>query len=552
VASVPHYHWETHVGFDTIGTLPSVDGTIGYIASEIVALQNCDDFTQFSTDSAVSGSIEISQESVDFQEGTGSLRIKLNRYPKVRYFEVPTFYVVLGFLSSYQYHGQCFKLASAKDVKTVQVKIQKIGSPTDITAYIYNDSGGKPGSSLGSCTIPASSVSSTNYSWVTGTFTSPISLAGSTKYWLVLYCAPNISNYYANLYNWGNIFGDSDEVMGVGSDLTTNFTKTASNDMLFRICVQGDALNKYLYATVSSKDISEKTYMKSSIKSINRTGGFLSHSFGESAIGEQNFAISITVANAWELKASDISAISAASRDGVTKIGLKVTNMDDDAEILWDNVFANIGEPFPYIRRGSNNEKLLTELPFNLALLRNFWFPHLLNNATLTYTERTTVGTTTLTVPSGKVWYLVHRKADSGSIYINDDLWWTSRDDFSSVFFFFDVILDDNDHIDLTLAGAGHASVWILELDEDPAVTPIYQTVTNASTYTVPADKILVIRRAMRFSSGTKLIVDNKDFIDLSALVEAINFMAIFDTGQIIKADASSVKFFGYLISKSI
>jgi hypothetical protein len=552
VASIPHYHWETYVGFDTIGALPSVDGTIGYIASEIVALQNCDDYTQFSTDSAVSGSIEISQESVDFQEGTGSLRIKLTRYPKVRYFETGNYSHLLGYSTSYQYHGQSFKLTSAKDIKAIMVHLQKVGSPGDITAYIYNDSGGKPGSSLGSCTIAASSIPTGYFGWATGVFASPISLSGSTKYWLVLYCLGDASNHYYNHVNISYAFGDADELMGWGYNLTTGFGLWGYWDMLFRVCIQGDALNKYVYATVASKDISEKTYMKSSIKSINRTGGFLSHSFGESAIGEQNFAISITVANAWELKASDISAISAASRDGVTKIGLKVTNMDDDAEILWDNVFANIGEPFPYIRRGSNNEKLLTELPFNLALLRNFWFPHLLNNATLTYTERTTVGTTTLTVPSGKVWYLVHRKADSGSIYINDDLWWTSRDDFSSVFFFFDVILDDNDHIDLTLAGAGHASVWILELDEDPAVTPIYQTVTNASTYTVPADKILVIRRAMRFSSGTKLIVDNKDFIDLSALVEAINFMAIFDTGQIIKADASSVKFFGYLISKSI
>jgi hypothetical protein len=223
-----------------------------------------------------------------------------------------------------------------------------------MTVRIYASDGaeGGPGTLLGTTTISKATFDlPTPEGYLYGAFSSTISHSPDTLYWLNLHAtAPAYGPRYVLMGYGGfgkyveNQFGDADEKMwGYGNPIS---------DINFRICIQGDMLNRYVYTTISAQDISLKTYLKNWFKST-RTGSFLSHAFGESAINEQVLPLTLNEANAWEWKDSYIGAISAGSRDAVTKIGFKVTDNSQDFILKIDSYVANIGEPRPAIRRGS-------------------------------------------------------------------------------------------------------------------------------------------------------------------------------------------------------
>ena len=533
--------------------VPAVGGTIGYAVDKI-SLTNCDDSTSWVTDSPVAGSIVMSTEKTLMVEGTGCLKVEISRYPKVRYYEGGSWEHNFGL--TLRYLGQSFKLATAKDIKAVALKIRKVGSPGDITAEIYTDSAGKPGSSLGSCTIAASGISTSYGSapkdFIYGIFATPISLSASTKYWLIFSVASaDPVNYYKCLYDSSGTppsgaFGDADEQMATGTNLTTTFSVNWMQDLAFRVCVAGDLLNRYFYVRISAADISLKSFLKNYIRS-SRTGGFLSQSFGETAIGEQNFAISIATANLWEMKASDITGVGASSRDGVIWVGFKITNMDEDAIIYIDDIFANIGEPRPAIYRGSALEYILTSSAFDLTLLRTLQFPFLMKNPAIICAERTTAGSSAFTVPSGKIWILLH-------LFITAYETWTLNDISMPVTtetkMHFDTILSYGDHFDLT-SGGSPIRVWYLELDADSNF--IIKTMIHLDdvvTYTVPSGYTLIITRIINMAGSTNnLLADNKTLFDCHP--ELRDFVGIFDEGTVLKASTYiSLRFIGFLIPK--
>jgi hypothetical protein len=145
--------------------------------------------------------------------------------------------------------------------------------------------------------------------------------------------------YYVFQYDGSNTFGDGDEILRSGSTIAVT-TALATKDLCFRISAQGDALNKYVFATIGAKDISLLSAIRSWIRG-SQAGSFLSHSFGETTIGEQNLPIILASANAWEWLASDISAIAAANRNAVTKIGFKITDVSADFWFKFDYIIAN-------------------------------------------------------------------------------------------------------------------------------------------------------------------------------------------------------------------
>jgi hypothetical protein len=530
---------------------PAISGAIGYTVDKI-QLSNCDSSASWLTGSSVAGSIILSTETSNMMEGTGCLKVELYRYPKVRYFEGGNLEHPFG--QTQRYLGQSFKLAAAKSVKAVALKMKKIGSPGDITAEIYTDSGGKPGTSLGSCTITASGISTGYLSppkdYTYGIFSSPIALSASTKYWLVFSVASaNGSNYYLCLYATGlppyGAFGDADEKMGYGSDLGASFVVFDYYDLSFRVCVAGDALNSFFYLTITSTDISLKSFFKNYIKS-SRTGGFLNQCFGETDLGEQQFAISVTNANVWELKASDITGVTPTARDGVTLIGIAITNMDEDAIFYIDDIFANVGEPRPAIRRGTALEYILTSGAFDLAFLKTLAFPFLLKNPVITYAEKAGAGSQAFTVPSGKIWILLH-------LFITSSETWTLNDNSmpaaTETKMHFDTILAYGDHFDLT--GLTAIRMWYLELDADPnIVIKTMIQINNSTTYTVPAEYTLVITRIKEMSGGSNfLVADSKNLFDCSP--EVRDFVGIFDEGTILKSNtAYTLRFIGFLIPK--
>lgn len=75
-------------------------------------------------------------------------------------------------------------------------------------------------------------------------------------------------------------------------------------------------------------------------------GSFVRFQFGESASTEQTYAFTIAQANIWEQIVWDISAISGASRDAVTKFAFQFTGNTSGALFYFDDIQTNtIGAP---------------------------------------------------------------------------------------------------------------------------------------------------------------------------------------------------------------
>ncbi len=74
------------VTLEQVTTDPALDNTI-VVKTDSLELSDMDDYTQWATDSAVPGSIVLSQETVDVAEGTGALKAEIYRYPKRVCFE---------------------------------------------------------------------------------------------------------------------------------------------------------------------------------------------------------------------------------------------------------------------------------------------------------------------------------------------------------------------------------------------------------------------------------------------------------------------------------
>jgi len=372
VAGITHRHTEAPFSFDSIdsGDFQNIDGTIGYVGT-IQELQVCDSLTGLATDSSPD-SVEKYLDSTDIMQGTNSLRLIFRKYPKkISWINTrgSTFYLGIdvyngppGYNQDIYYVHQKFKTVLAFDLKAVGLGIIKNGSPGDFELRIYSDNSGSPGSLLSSTTISASSIptsSGENYKVNDLTYLvlgSPLTLSADTNYWLVLYMSPVSPTNYYSIDVWSGYptdygYGDPDQTLRAFSSGSLGYDRfplsSVYYDLIFALCEDGDMLNKYVYYTIGSIDISAKTYIKQWLKCSRSGSGFLSSSFGEAAIGEQLSALTINEANVWTWMAWNISGIGGSSRNSVTKIGFKITDMSNDFELKVDYIIANAGEPHP-------------------------------------------------------------------------------------------------------------------------------------------------------------------------------------------------------------
>lgn len=337
--------------------VPAQDGTLAFCGAPVLELDDCDAVGNFAIDSAVTGSVLISQELTDFKEGVGGLRVELWRYPARRYFDEGTVNCNIGY-TGYKYRAQGFKPGATFTCAAVGLKLKKVGAPGNLTVAIYDNGVAGPNNLLCSGTITAAQVATTYGTfpkdYIFAVMDVPTALTLNTLYWVVAYTAATSSvNYYVTKRSSSDLFGDASERMMAGDSLVF-LTNYPNYDMDFKACVAGDALNKYIYSTFAAKDISAKTYMRSWIKAT-RSGGFLSHAFGEAAISEQLFALTLANPDVWEWQSSNISAVPVANRDAVTKAGWKITNMDEDIVLRLDYLVTNLSNPTLKLRYGGGN-----------------------------------------------------------------------------------------------------------------------------------------------------------------------------------------------------
>lgn len=377
VGSEEFLHRITSPIYDTVGSgdIPQEEGATAFIADTIL-LDNCDDYTDFQDDAADANDIIIAQETINIKEGTGALKISAGPYRTKLSFEesygnpYPMGYANVW--ASYRYISMGFKPTANYSCTAVALKIVKVGTPANPLAVdIYSDVGGVPDVSIASTTIAVANIpSALGEDPFTYAIFAAEALTSGTLYHIVLdagaYSAANYYQVYGYFKQWSAVdkFGVAGEGFHISSNKTTwshyGFDPSGCFDMNFRIAETSTALNKYVWSTIAAQDISTKTYLKFWIKS-NRTGTNFQIGYGEAAISEQLTNVVIIAANTWEFKAIDISAIAAGDRNAVTKVGIKLTNLDVNTIVYLDYVFCNIGDPVPKIYIGGSWESYILE-----------------------------------------------------------------------------------------------------------------------------------------------------------------------------------------------
>ncbi len=136
--------------------------------------------------------------------------------------------------------AQSFQLSAQGILNKVSLKLKEIGNPADATIRILKDNNGAPDKNnvITSGTLSSSLLSSV-YGWVDGTFSSSPLLQGGTTYWLMISTSSSHSKYFswqndlARSYSYGAPKWSAD--WSISNPIWTNI----SGDLSFRIYLGG-------------------------------------------------------------------------------------------------------------------------------------------------------------------------------------------------------------------------------------------------------------------------------------------------------------------------
>ncbi len=170
----------------------------------------------------------------------------------------PAYNIVFGNANSAQDIAQSFQVSTDQNpFNKIRLYIKKVGSPSDATIKIVNDSNGLPGNTVfATGTLLASSVT-ISYGWLDITFDSNPLLDINTTYWITVNASSSSSKYYtigASNGGYPNGLGKIGQVGG-----TWNSTTPSGLDYFFSIylggvngSIIGDNVNNQLHiGTVS-------------------------------------------------------------------------------------------------------------------------------------------------------------------------------------------------------------------------------------------------------------------------------------------------------------
>lgn len=134
--------------------------------------------------------------------------------------------------------AQSFVLQESSPVNKVSLFLKKVGSPSNLTVKIMNDSSGNVGSNIiATGTLSASTVT-TSYGWIEVSFSSNPTLEVSKTYWLVVDGSTSSSKYYIIGATSGNNYANGISKIGqVGG--TWNNTSPTGLDYFFNLSLGG-------------------------------------------------------------------------------------------------------------------------------------------------------------------------------------------------------------------------------------------------------------------------------------------------------------------------
>ena len=150
----------------------------------------------------------------------------------------PSNNIVFGNATATQDIAQSFKVTSSIPLNKVNLYVKKIGSPSNATVNIMDDSNGSIGTTvIATGSLSASSVT-TSYGWIEVAFTSNPPLDPSKNYWLVVDASTSSSKYYTIGGTTGNNYTNGSSKIGqLGG--TWNSTNSNIIDYFFSIYLGG-------------------------------------------------------------------------------------------------------------------------------------------------------------------------------------------------------------------------------------------------------------------------------------------------------------------------
>ncbi|MES3005077.1 MAG: choice-of-anchor R domain-containing protein [Patescibacteria group bacterium] len=152
----------------------------------------------------------------------------------------PTNNVTFRNAAASQDFAQSFQVTQALPIKKISFYVRRVGSPSDATVRIVNDSGGSPGTTnlLSSNGTLSSSLVTTNYGWVDVVLPSNPTLTPGTTYWLVI---DNSTQHSSRYYEIGGNTSYASGVAKVGAySGVWNNTSPSGLDGYFKIYLGGE------------------------------------------------------------------------------------------------------------------------------------------------------------------------------------------------------------------------------------------------------------------------------------------------------------------------
>ena len=151
---------------------------------------------------------------------------------------IPVNNIIFGNATATQDVAQGFKVSSSLPLNKVDLYIKKVGSPSNATVKIMDDSGGNVGTNIiASGTLSAASVT-TSYGWLELSFTTNPLLDSTKNYWLVVDASSSASKYYVIGGTTGNEYSNGKSKIGqLGG--TWNNTNTNIVDYYFNLYLGG-------------------------------------------------------------------------------------------------------------------------------------------------------------------------------------------------------------------------------------------------------------------------------------------------------------------------
>lgn len=181
----------------------------------------------------------------------------------------PAYDVSFGNTNGTQDFAQSFQISPSEVVNKVRLYIKKVGSPSNATIRIVNDSSGKPSTVTKASGTLSASLVSTNYGWVDVVFSTNPQLDADTTYWIVLDASTSSSKYYVI---GGNDNGYSGGVSKIGQYSGTWNNNTPSTlDGFFELYTGGltGLISGITIGTGSTGDAYSHTVNNSTVRGNN-------------------------------------------------------------------------------------------------------------------------------------------------------------------------------------------------------------------------------------------------------------------------------------------